>query len=79
MAELDEEDKEENEEDKDEMDEGETGDNDDTEKIDEKVDSNMDEDAKIAAEYGLDDYDDGWLISLCAIDAKVPIASSFCR
>lgn len=58
LAELDEEDKEENEEDKDEMDEGETGDNDDTEKIDEKVDSNMDEDAKIAAEYGLDDYDD---------------------
>lgn len=68
MAELDEEDKEDNEEDKEdkeykeEMDEGETGEN------DEKADNTMDEDAKITAEYGLDDYDDGWLIPLYAVN-----------
>lgn len=61
LAELDEEDKEDDEEDK-TMEEGdESAVKDDDESGEEAV-KEMDEDAKIAAEYGLDDYDDGWLI-----------------
>ena len=58
LAELDEEEKEEDEEDDDKaMEEEEADDKDDSALPDE--DKEMNEDAKIAAEYGLDDYDDG--------------------
>ncbi len=36
----------------------------DTDQIDEEAEKEMDEDAKIAAEYGLDGYDDGWSMSI---------------
>ena len=40
-------------------DEGDGETKDDSAVADEEADKEMDEDAKIAAEYGLDDYDDG--------------------
>ncbi len=63
LAELDEEDKEDDEEDKD-MEDGDDSGVKDTDQLDEEAAKEMDEDAKIAAEYGLDDYDDGWLMSI---------------
>ena len=61
LAELDEEDKEDDEEDK-TMEEGDESAVKDDDETGEEAVKEVDEDAKIAAEYGLDDYDDGWLI-----------------
>ena len=57
LAELDEEDKKDDADDK-TMEDG-SDEDEGAVKDDEEAEKEMDEDAKIAAEYGLDDYDDG--------------------